>query len=57
MLPPVDITYIAQEDLPGDAPDFFREAMGQMEALNYPPQVRALVQRYGDARCERRTLH
>jgi hypothetical protein len=45
------------EVLPGDAPDFFREAMGQMEALNYPPQVRALVQRYADAWCERRTLH
>ena len=45
------------EALPGDAPEFFREAMGQMEALNYPPQVRAVVQRFVDAWCERRTLH
>ena len=45
------------EALPGDAPEFFREAMGQMEALNYPPQVRAVVQRYADAWCLRRTLH
>jgi hypothetical protein len=45
------------EALPGDAPEFFREAMGQMEALNYPPQVRAVVRRYADAWCQRRTLH
>ncbi len=43
--------------LPDDAPEFFREAMGQMEALNYPPLVRAVVQRYADAWCLRRTLH
>jgi hypothetical protein len=49
--------YVNQEALPGDAPGSFREAMRQMEALNYPPQVRALVQRYADAWCERRTLH
>jgi hypothetical protein len=45
------------DGLPGDAPEFFREAMGQMEALNYPPQVRTVVQRYADAWCVRRTLH
>lgn len=45
------------EALPAAAPDFFREAMGQMEALDYPAQVRALVQRYADAWCTRRTLH
>jgi hypothetical protein len=45
------------EALPGDAPEFFREAMGQMDALNYPPQVRAVVQHYVDAWCSRRTLH
>jgi hypothetical protein len=45
------------EALPGDAPDFFREALGQMEALNYPPQVRRVVQRYADTWCTRRTLH
>jgi hypothetical protein len=45
------------EALPGDAPEFFREAMGQMDALNYPPHVRAMVQHYVDAWCPRRTLH
>ena len=45
------------DGLPGDAPEFFREAMGQMAALNYPPQVRTVVQRYADAWCVRRTLH
>ena len=45
------------EALPAAAPDFFREALGQMEALDYPPQVRAVVQRYADAWCTRRTLH
>jgi hypothetical protein len=45
------------EVLPGDAPEFFREAMGQMEALKYPPQVRAVVHRYADTWCARRTLH
>ena len=45
------------EALPTVAPDFFREALGQMEAINYPPQVRAVVQRYADAWCTRRTLH
>jgi hypothetical protein len=45
------------EALPGDAPDFFREAMGQMESLNYPPQVRAVVQRHADVWCPGRTLH
>lgn len=43
--------------LPGDAPEFFREAMGQMDALDYPPQVRAVVQRYADVWCLRHTLH
>jgi hypothetical protein len=45
------------EALPMAAQDFFREALWQMEALNYPTQVRAVVQRYADAWCTRRTLH
>ncbi len=45
------------EALPGDAPAFFREAMGQMDVLNYPPRVRVLVQRYADLWCGPRTLH
>jgi hypothetical protein len=42
--------------LPGDAPRFFREGMGQMEALNYPAPVRAVVERYYRAWSER-TVH
>lgn len=34
------------DHLPGEARDFFREGMRQMEALDYPPQVRSIVQRY-----------
>ena len=45
------------EALPMAAPDFFREALEQMEILNYPPQVRTVVQRYADVWCTRRTLH
>jgi len=43
--------------LPADAPRFFREAMGQMEALNYPPEVRAVVERYASAWRTPHVLH
>ena len=33
-------------NLPGDAAAFFQEGMGQMEALSYPPEVRAVMERY-----------
>jgi len=33
-------------NLPRDAPQFFREGMGQMEALSYPAHVRAVMERY-----------
>lgn len=45
------------ECLPEDAPDFFRGAMEQMEALDYPPQVRVVVHRFYDQWCSQRTLH
>jgi len=45
------------EQLPEDAPEFFREGMGQMEALDYPAQVRRVVERYYEKWCERRVLH
>ncbi len=45
------------EHFPKDAPDFFREGMGQMEALNYPPQVREIMQRYFDRWCTGQRLH
>lgn len=32
--------------LPEDAARFFTEDMKQMEALNYPPQVRAVMEQY-----------
>ncbi len=45
------------EHLPEEAPGFFREGMEQMDALNYPARVRALVQRYYDQWCGQRVLH
>jgi hypothetical protein len=34
------------EHLPHDAARFFEEGMAQMDALDYPPQVRAVMERY-----------
>jgi hypothetical protein len=34
--------------LPEEAPGFFRQGMQQMDALDYPPQVRAVVKRWFD---------
>ena len=31
------------QNLPEDAPAFFREGLGRMEALNYPPRVREVM--------------
>ncbi|AFL73183.1 hypothetical protein Thivi_1153 [Thiocystis violascens DSM 198] len=45
------------EHLPEDAPDFFREGIGQMEARNYPAQVREVMQRYFDRWCTGQRLH
>ncbi|NEX22203.1 hypothetical protein G3480_18150 [Thiorhodococcus mannitoliphagus] len=45
------------EHLREDAPDFFREGMGQMEALDYPVQVREVMQRYFDVWCVGQKLH
>lgn len=45
------------EQLPGHAPHFFREGMGQMEALNYPGHVREVMQRYFDTWCSGQRLH
>ncbi|MCB1875364.1 MAG: hypothetical protein KDH88_05255 [Chromatiales bacterium] len=43
--------------LPGDARSFFLEGMGQMDALDYPQHVRAVMQRFADQWCDRKTLH
>ena len=45
------------EQLPEEAPDFFREGMGQMEALDYPAQVREVMQRYFEIWCVGQKLH
>ncbi|MEW8137112.1 MAG: hypothetical protein AB2761_08585 [Candidatus Thiodiazotropha endolucinida] len=43
--------------LPDQAPDFFREGMEQMDALNYPQQVREAVEKYYNLWGQPRTLH
>ncbi|WP_373507692.1 hypothetical protein [Thiocapsa sp.] len=45
------------EQLPDHAPYFFREGMGQMAALDYPPHVREVMQRYFDQWCSGQRLH
>jgi len=45
------------EYLPNDAPTFFRQGMEQMEVLNYPPQVRDLMQGFYQLCCGQRVLH
>jgi hypothetical protein len=45
------------EQLPDDAPHFFREGMGQMEVLHSPPPVRDLMKRYFDRWCSGQRLH
>lgn len=43
--------------LPEQAPGFFREGMEQMDALNYPQQVREVVEKYYNIWGKPRTLH
>lgn len=45
------------ENLPDEAHEFFREGIEQMEALDYPPNVRAVMQRYYDRWCKPLVLH
>ncbi len=45
------------QNLPEDAPAFFREGMGRMEAPNYPPRVREVMERYYRKWCLQHTLH
>ncbi|HQU15356.1 MAG: hypothetical protein B7Z66_08400 [Chromatiales bacterium 21-64-14] len=45
------------QNLPEDAPAFFREGMGQMDALDYPAPVRAVMERYYRRWCLQHTLH
>jgi hypothetical protein len=45
------------EFLPDDASAFFREGMEQMDALNYPPHVRTVMERYHKRWGGQRVLH
>jgi hypothetical protein len=45
------------EQLPDDAAEFFREGMGQMEALDYPAPVREVMERYYRIWCADQRLH
>lgn len=45
------------DQLPEDASEFFREGMEQMDALDYPPEVRNLMERWHEQWCGRRILH
>ncbi|MES9851520.1 MAG: hypothetical protein ABW170_06755 [Candidatus Thiodiazotropha sp. L084R] len=43
--------------IPDEAPNFFKEGMTQMDALNYPQQVREVVEKYYNLWRLPRTLH
>jgi len=45
------------EQLPEDAAEFFREGMEQMNALDYPPEVRHVMERWYVQWCGQRVLH
>jgi len=45
------------QHLPEDAPNFFREGMGQMDALDYPPEVRAVMETFFETWSVKKTLH
>ncbi len=45
------------EQLPNDAPGFFTQGMEQMDLLNYPPQVREVMDRYYKKWNVNRSLH
>lgn len=54
----IDEAYkILADALPEEAPRFFEEGMQQMEALNYPREVRQVVKKYYDLWSVPRTLH
>ncbi|MBV2123060.1 MAG: hypothetical protein KUF74_16580 [Candidatus Thiodiazotropha sp. (ex Ctena orbiculata)] len=48
---------ILVEYIPEEAPAFFKDGMSQMEALNYPQQVREVVEKYYNLWSSPRTLH
>jgi hypothetical protein len=48
---------VLTRNLPEDAARFFTEGMEQMEALNYPPQVRKVMEKYHRLWTVNRSLH
>ena len=48
---------VLTDHLPEDAARFFTEGMEQMEALNYPPQVRKVMEKYHRQWAVNRSLH
>jgi hypothetical protein len=45
------------DQLPDEAPEFFREGMEQMDALDYPPEVRSVMEQWFQRCCGQRILH
>jgi hypothetical protein len=45
------------DQLPEEATDFFREGMEQMDTLDYPTEVRTVMEKWYQRWCGRRTLH
>jgi hypothetical protein len=45
------------DQLPEEAPEFFREGMEQMDALDYPPEVRSVMEQWFQRCCGQRILH
>jgi hypothetical protein len=48
---------VLTNNLPEEAPEFFREGMAQMNLLDYPAQVRKVMERYYQEWTRRQTLH
>ncbi len=45
------------ENIPDEAAEFFREGMVQMDALDYPLEIRQVMERHYRAWCAPRTMH
>ena len=52
-----DAFAVLTSKLPEDASRFFSEGMGQMEALDYPPHVRKVMEKYHSQWPVKRSLH
>jgi hypothetical protein len=52
-----DAFSVLTSKLPEDATRFFSEGMGQMDALDYPPHVRTVMEKYHREWPVNRALH